>query len=523
MRRAAGAVRGGTCDTCGQPVGARDARWCGSCGAAQTAPHRREGDRDASRPDRPDRRTVPAVVAVLALVALLIGTSGGLIDRVADGGTRAGTGVSDVAVAGLDADEVSGVLDDAARRPPTPLAGRTAPVCAAGGLACFVWVVEAEHPTGFGEVLLADGLVLSHEHQGDRVVAHDLRDGSVRWTAEVGRRFAAVHGGFHVVGDLLVLTEGDEVVGRDLATGRVRWRTHELGRLAPFELSRSGDTLVLAGEDRRGAGWRERAVAAAVDIATGEVRFREVAVAVSLGAEGMSLLTTEEGDVVLLGPDGAPRWELDAAVAPDHGSAWVTGHVVTIHDESGGLALLRARDGAPLDLIGWPFALDDTHTLVELAPATDAQPARSTHALLDRDGEVWRTGDGPADCVHDLHLRGHLLELIACTGEVVRLDRTDGALVSRRDAPLASGEDRFVALVGPYGLAYGPAHGEEQTVVDRRDGRIVARLPTDSWPVSRHGYGGWEPPAGEVVVLQHRRYLVALPGGPAPAHGGPIR
>jgi outer membrane protein assembly factor BamB len=535
--RTAVAVRGRTCGTCGHPVGARDARWCGSCGAPQTTPDARDHDlpgRHGGPPLGPagarlgrrrlDRGTVATAVAVLAVLAVVLGliaTSGGLVDRLADGWSRAGTGVEDGTVGWLDAD----ALGEVERRPPTPLAGRTTPACVEGGLACFAWVAEAEERSGFDEVMIADGTVLSREARSERIVARDLRDGTVRWTADTGQRFVPVHEGFHVAGGLLVTSEGEEVVGRDLATGRERFRTDGLGRLTIFAVERSGDTLVLAGEDRHTIVGPAAAVAAGVDVTTGAVRFREGALAVSLGADGTSLATTEGGHVRALGPDGAERWQLEDALDPDRGaSVWATGHVVAIHDDAGGVALSRTSDGAPLGLTGWAVVSDETHTVVELHPGAEGRPARTAYALVDRDGEVWRTTEGLPDCVSDVRFRGRTVELTGCNGEVVQLDRTTGTVASRRPPDGMSHELGILAQLGHYSLIRGHAAGggEEQTVVDHRDGRIVARLPADTWPVWRWPAGP-APEEDEVVVLQHRRFLMALPGGPAPAHGGPAR
>jgi hypothetical protein len=541
------------CPDCAATVRGRAARWCGSCGCSldgargpsrdapdddpvgtfgRTGPGRRR-DRDgatnaeaARAGGRPRLGHVPRnLLGAAGLVggALLLAgvvAGGGLVDRAA---TERSTSVRDVVVAAPDASVVA-ELD---RRPAPSPPPRTEPTCARGGTDdCFLWTLEAERDA-FDIVTRAGDLVLTSEANSEVLEARDLRDGRVRWSAPVASRLRSDPGGWMDsllgVEELLLTSEGRELVARELATGRERWRVGELGALQPYQAVVRDGFLVLAGDDRRAESIQAAtSVAAGLDLETGEVRWREGALSVSLAAEGVTVLTTGEGQLRAHDADGTLRWEAAEPVESRLGaSVWADGHVVTVHDGTGGARMLRLSDGAPLGVAGSPVVHDETATFVELYGGTGEEVGEGGivgYALFDAEGEVWRTGDlGWADCFQDVRLHPKVVRITTCDGQRVDLSREDGTELGREvDDEARQRRTIFHTMrVGAYDLVYRHPRfdaddaGDELVVLDAASGREVAFLPPETWPLWTPE--GWE--GDQIVVLQATDRVVALPAG----------
>lgn len=500
-------VRERRCPSCAATARGADARWCGGCGApldpdgeaARPGRDAPRAGRDAARSHRgasgdPDRdvgprsrrtdsrsragpsrrgrrgarparalRALPLVAGLAALVALLV-TAGSVADRTV---TERRAEVRDVAVA-APSDEV---VEQLASRPPPPVPDRTEPACVRGGT-----------------------------------------DDCLLWTVEVPR---TVDGGHHLVVDNLVLTsQGPELVARELATGEERWRTDELGALTPYQGQVVDDLLVLTGEDRRAESIdAATSVAAGVELATGEVRWREGALSASIGAGGTSLVTTGEGFLRAHAPDGALRWESAERIErPSGGVAWAAGHVVLVAAGPGGAEVHRLSDGQPLGLVGHPVAFDEAATFVVLGPGEEDDPV--DHALVDEDGLVWRS-DTPAAlaCFSDVRMGPTAVEVTTCSGERIDLLREDGSAVDVHAEPDPSLGWSSASRVGAYVIRHREASESEQgrdvLVRDAVTRDEVAVLPADTWPV----WGGEHQVGDEarVVVLAAPDRLIALP------------
>jgi outer membrane protein assembly factor BamB len=549
------------CPDCAATVRGRDARWCGSCGCSLDAadtrgpdggPRRRSGGTllgslagrlgggsrgthgtrgaEATRAGSGSRlghvpRNLLAAAGVVGGALLVAGivAGGGLVDRAA---AERSTSVRDVAVAGPDA-SLRAEFD---RRPaPPPPPPRTEPACVRGGTDdCFLWTHEAEEGT-FDLVTRAGDLVLTSEAGSEVLEARDLRDGQVRWSAPVATRLRSDVGGWMDallgVEDLLLTSEGRELVARELATGRERWRVEDLGALQPYQGVVRDGLLVLAGDDRRAESIQAAtSVAAGLDLETGEVRWREGALSVSLAADGVTVLTTGEGRLRAHDPDGTLRWEAAEPVESRLGaSVWADGHVVTVHDGTGGAQLLRLTDGEPLGVGGSPVAHDDDATFVELYGGADEEvgaggSAVVAYALFDADGEVWRTEDVDwADCFQDVRLRPAVVRITTCDGDRIDLRRDDGTVVVTEagDRPGQLPSIFHTLRVGAYDLVYrhprfaAEGTGDELVVHDAASGREVALLPPETWPLwTAEGWDG-----EQVVVLQATDRVVVLPSG----------
>lgn len=496
------------CPTCAEDVRDRSARWCGTCGAPLRD---EEADTDAASPARgplAGPRGVVSVVAVAATVLALVGSG------VLDGGGAGSTSVQDGAVA-APAPEDLDRLDR--RQPPLPEPTLTEPTCThTADLGCFRWTVEAAG-AGFDTVTVADGLLLTEEALDGVLVARSVADGRTVWAADLDRGFSA--GMLEVAGDLVLHTEVRDLVARDLTTGRERWRTDALDHHAPYEVHRDGDVLVVAGISHRRTGYGggpPNAVAAGLDPATGEVRWLEEANEAWLAADGTAVLTSRDGYLRAYTPTGELRWRTAEPLDdPEPGSAWVTGHVVVLRGGEGRSTFLRLSDGATLGVGGEVLGHDDRHTFAELHGGEDDRTGGVAFALLDEDGEVWRTGGLSGSCLSHAGFTATTVEVVTCSESTITLDRTDGTTVLR---PVRSSLPRDDAVDrNPYVTWTTPeADGRVGSLVlsDARSATEVGRLPPDAQPLTEPATS-WREDLGGVVVWRSERWLAALglPGG----------
>jgi outer membrane protein assembly factor BamB len=402
---------------------------------------------------------------------------------------------------------------------------RTEPACARGGTDdCFLWMLE--NGDGFDVVTRAGDLLLTSESGSEVLEARDLRDGTVRWSAATAIRLRSDVGGWIdsllAVDDLLLTSEGRELVARDLATGRERWRADGLGTLQPYQAVVVDGLLVLAGDDRRADSIQAAtSVATGLDLETGQVRWREGALSVSLAAGGVTVLTTGEGRLRSHDPDGTLRWEAAEPVESRLGaSVWAGGQVVTVHDGAGGAQLLRLSDGEPLGAGGSPVAHDDTATFVELYGDADDETGQGgilAYALFDAEGELWRTeAAGWAECFQAVRLHPEVIRITTCEGERVDLRREDGSVVVGAGADVRpQPPSTFHTMrIGAYDLVYRHPRfaaddgADELLVLDAATGREVALLPPETWPVWTED--GWDG-ASQVLVLHGPDRVVVLP------------
>ncbi|WP_052666709.1 PQQ-binding-like beta-propeller repeat protein [Nitriliruptor alkaliphilus] len=503
------AVRERVCPACATTVRQREARWCGSCGELLEPPAV-----EVSTPAGPLRRRLTfGTVAVLAVGAVLV-LGDGLVDRV---GARSAA-VQDAAITAPDEE----VLDRVAERrppPPTRIGTLTEPTCARlADLSCFVWTARTEGDA-YASIVVSDRLLVTEETLAGNLVARNLHDGAIAWSVDIPRGFSDQ--ALQAIDDLLLHLEGGELVARELATGRERWRTDELGRFSPWSLVRAGDVLVAAGESHRATfegGGPPNSVAAALDPDTGAVRWKLEGNHASLAAGGVVILVDKEGYLRAHEPTGELRWR--GATVDDADGAWAEGHVITVHESTGGATSYRLSDGAPLGLRVSTMTFDDDHSFVHLY--TDVGVGwngTGEYALIDADGEVWRVDGGDwAGCFDGLELTATTMRVTTCGGGSVVLDRGDGVELTRTppvEEPDATSH-RW-PLVGPYELSNtDPQMEEGDTVVtDLRSGREIARLPPQTWPLWGPG-----PPdgldLGGVMILQSPGWLSALPMPPPP-------
>lgn len=491
-------VRERTCPACAVTVRAREARWCGSCGELLEPP--------AATPEpalSPRVRRFLSGGAGAVVVAVLLVLIGDVVDR-----GRSAT-VRDLLVARPEAS----VLERVERRRPGPPPVITEPTCIRrGDHACFLWTVEADG-AGFDVATAAGDLLVSEQALDGLLVARSLTDGSVVWTVELARGFSG--GVLHADGDVIIHVDGGDLTVRDPATGEERWRTDQLGRFAPYQIHRSGDVLVVAGESRRATsqdGGPPHAVIAGLDPTTGAVEWMQEPRTASLAADGVTVVTTRDGHVRAYEPTGELRWQADEPRDGDgNGEAWAAGHAVTIYRDDVGPRLHRLLDGAPLGDEGSVIVTDDVHTLAEVYGGAPA------YVLLDTRGEVWRVEepDWGQGCLSSASLEATTVEITPCGGGRVTLDRADGTELARIDPPTtradAFGGRRF-GRVGPYELSNADfeAQAGEVIVTDTRTGEEIARLPPDTHPVWRdHAWQDGD--LGGVIVLQSRFWLSALP------------
>lgn len=492
------------CPACAATVRARDARWCGTCGeplepvAAASPPPTGTSWR---------RRLLVGVVAVGMLAAAVL-TGGGLIDRAAERSAA----VQDLTVATPDADTLERV--ERATRPTVPAVEE--PTCIrTGDRACFLWAVEAGDGAGFTVAAVTDALVVTYDGSDRTMAARDLRDGTVVWSARTPDGSWS-DSTLLTAGDLLLNVEGEDLVGRDLATGIERWRTAELGGVSPWQAHRADDALVVIGEDQRalsGGDTGDGSVAAVLDPATGSSLWNRAGSSASLAAGGVIVMTAD-GQLAAYAPTGEQLWRTDEPFeGRDAGGAWAHGHVVSVFDErTGESELHRLLDGAPLGFDGYPVATDDDHTLVQLHGNAEDDGAV---ALLDGEGEVWRLdGADWSQCVGPARFTATTVEVAVCGGDRVTLDLADGSVLERVAGPRAEDPTApFTERIGPYALVpttEGDGQVRDVLVAHARTGREVARLPADTWVVRSQDHGG-SPDLGDVVVLQSRGWLTALP------------
>lgn len=507
------AVRERRCPACAVVARGRGARWCGACGAP-LSPVRDAGTATGI----PTRwRVVLSGVGAATLLAVVAG--GGLVDRRATGSTA----VQDLAVAPPDPSALQRVDRRAPPEPPSV----TAPTCRQErGDGCFLWVAEAAGH-GFDTATASDGLILTGNSFGGRLHARDVTDGRVVWSVvlDVGPG----GGTLLTAGDLLLHAEAGGLTGRELATGRQRWQTDRLGYVVLHDVHLGDGVLVVAGSDPRASGETDGppvSVAAGLDPATGELRWREGADDVSLGAGGTAVLV-DGTELRAHGPDGTTRWHHEEIV-PRDGGAWASGHAVHLYDAHGRSQLHRLRDGEPLGIDGHVIASDEDHSFVELtiSDVEGRYVGQGIHALLDADGVVWdTTGSGWSGCTNGVELTETTVDVTTCAGERVVLDLADGTLL-RGETP----EDRARTAGdrGADGLPYAVDHelnpdgtAGDVVIYDLAEGTELARLPPDSEQVV-DGERWWDLDLGGVVAWRSRGWLVALPVPPArPVPPGP--
>lgn len=500
------------CPSCAVTVRGDDARWCGSCGtpldghptsseAADPAEAAgRAGGRRGGRADGPghaqgrvgpsgrSRLVRAGVVAGGAAVVLTLAvTGGGIVDRVASDRSAA---VRNVAVAAPSEEVVEQLADRPPPPPPEP-PRRTEAACTRGGTDdCFLW------------------------------------------TAPIQRAYAS--GGHHlVVAGVVLSSEGPDLVARDLATGEERWRTQAIGALTPYQAEVAADgVFVVSGDDRRAEDIHAAtAVVAGVDAATGEVLWRDGALRASMAPDGTTLLTTGEGHLRALEPDGSERWRLDGRIEPRLGeSAWLDGHIVTVYEGPERFEQLRLTDGAPLGAATSLITWDAEATFVEIERTSEAGEAGEAGGdsrtvadlgLVGTDGLRWQVdGSTVSSCLDGVLLSPTVIELRTCAGERIDLSRADGAATTLPPDDIADADAGFggsagtpwLEQVGSYELlrrdGTGTHHGEDVLVTSSTTGAEVAVLPPETWIVS---FRTPDEDVAGVVILATPDRLIALP------------
>lgn len=240
-----------------------------------------------------------------------------------------------------------------------------------------------------------------------------------------------------------------------------------------------------------------------------------------MAAGGVTVVATEDGEVVAYEPSGEQRWRAQPFDDPPVAGAWAHGHLVSVYDQDTGVASLhRLLDGEPLGFHGHPVTATERYTLVQL----ESSPGGLV--LLDEGGELWRTDafDG-SDCVVGARFASTTVELTTCADGEVTLDRGDGSVLDRSPGRGAEALpfEGYRERVGPYELRSTETAGAVQDVVVSHEatGTELARLPPGTWPVWNWG-PGHAVDFGNVLVLQSRGWLTALPL-PGPSVVGGVR
>jgi outer membrane protein assembly factor BamB len=462
------------CPSCRGRIRDRDARWCGACGAALATPAAdlRHPEARAAGPRGDVRRHFLVVGVVVGALALL----GAFVVERPSGTT---TSVRDDAVVAPE----ETTLPDTRRPSSVPVSQVDGPTCGDGTEDCFLWVAGLDDATS--DVVVGGRWVV--EQAGETIAARRRHDGAVAWRLRVRD---AVAGTLVVTEDLLLHRVGDALVGRTLVGGGARWRV-ALGDVAAVEVHDGGEALVVVAElpptsDSGDPGLR--GVAAGIDARTGAVRWREEGRRAALAADGVAIVTAEDGHVVAIEPDGRVRWRVDAGLerARD-GHALAFGHAVYVFPGGGHAPGLRAlASGDPLEVTGGGVVSDDRHTLLVRSVGDMIE-----HVLVDEDGEIWRSQSlSFTGCYGAARLEPDVVVIETCDGARLALDRADGSEVSRTPAPTArpyAPEDGFaVGWIGPYQLRDTDPLGDvgDLLVVDTRDDADLARFPPGTRPVT---------------------------------------
>lgn len=507
------ATRASVCPSCDVTVGDRSARWCGSCGAPLTAADPATDEPTADARPGPQRRTL--LVAILAVVLVVVLVLAG--DRWLGGDGR-GTGVQDAAIDAPDED----ALDDVRRRQPTPRpTPRPEPRCGARSPDCFLWTVEAEVAGGDSHIVAGEDVVAYQEVDGT-LVGRDARDGSVLWTAPgVVSPDTWV---LPVAGDLLVHRDEDGLVARDLLAGEARWRNEELAWLEVHESGVHDDVLLVAGHQPVSDHDEvlQGAMIGGFDVATGELLWHRSGTSTSQARGtgfGIALVLTDDGQVEAYGPAGDLRWELtpDLENTPEY--VWAFGHVVSVSNASDDERLYQASDGTPLDIQAVPMNRDGRQTLLaETEPARpdDGWTQTGRYVLVADDGLVWEADvfEGEPGCFGGARLLADTVEVDACDGGTVRLDRTDGTIVSRSepaDVDDAAQNRMSRWRVGRLELIMSGGGPDDLLVLwDVERDTEFATFPSDTWPVLANAPGVWTPDLGGLLLLQGNGRLTAI-------------
>lgn len=424
------------CATCGTPVGRRDARWCGHCGAPLTT--RASSTRSGARDHQPSGRLQTALLAVGLTGALILAVlgAGELAPRI---GSEAGDDRDVLLPQGADALR----SDGAGGAGVSPGAADPYPVR---------WSRDLPQPAA-GILLEEDQVLVA---LGDEIRSFDAFDGEPRWnTTLAGVETHAELVGV-VDGRLVVRGHRGTVHVLATATGEIAWeREHGLQQVSVG----SGTVVVATGREIQGlalgdgtrqwrhsgiqvlADGRPRDVVAALtpdalvgfDLVTGERRWhtpvdttgqRLVQSASSVllfDREGLQIFRGEDGELQSAADElggavrGTPRVVADGVVVASIGSelvgltldgvpAWrrefgsrmslldheervlAVSEAITVH----GLDAATGRHVLRLTPSGWFGAVDVDASRVALAVYT---PTRGRLVLHDRRG----TDDGPGE------------------------------------------------------------------------------------------------------------------------------
>lgn len=516
------AVRERTCPACATTVRERSARWCGTCGAMLDAADAVAATASSDGP--PWRRRLLSAAAGATVIALLVAAGDGLIDRAAAGSTD----VADDAVAAPS----DGTRSRIERRPPLARPRTTEPTCAGVlGLDCFAWTAELplRHSAG---VLVTRQVLVSTDPVARTLTARRTSDGEVLWTSESGD--GSVGFGLVGAGDLVLQPTADALLAWDLHTGDRRWTAPTVSGLDVYGVVEVDGTLLITGSDAGDVddvtvegedgdvAWRTQGVAVALDVVSGEERWRRRGANASLAADGSVVLHDPAGTTERLGPDGTARWRLEYGNDQDGGigGAYAVGHAVVVHGEHVAERLVSLSDGRDLGLVDvYDLASDATATLV----SGRAAPGERVLALLDGDGERWRVPEEVVlgQCGVAPRLLPETVEFTNCDGEQVVLDRADGRERSRTSGTAPPPfEEGLLDVIGPYAVTQSDPNTwtGDVVVTEIETGNLVARLPADTWPLATREGAIWSSELDGVVVLQSPGWLAALPlpDGPAP-------